>query len=363
MNKINVLIIGNNTRHAKLFSYFASNVFLAIDTEYSVFNRLNSERYEYNIIDLKTPKGLLKKCKYIKTLRQIVKSNSIDIIFTNTKNDLLFSKIAFLFARKRPLIISTLHNSLAWHNKFKNKMMGLTIKICSDGFICLCKRVYDELVGIVGKKKLLLLPNVISCEKSFKKATYDITSTIKIVYVATIYPNKNQSFAIDVIEKISEKFNVEFHCIGDVIDKAYYSYLLSRLKEKGLENVFIFDGPVSNEVLLKEKLNKFDLYFSPSKMEMSPVNILEAKSCGLPIVASHAFGQQDLIKDMEDGVLYDDENLESAVSKIVQIIESKELRTKLGCSARENCEKHYSCEKFSKKMEDFLLNICKKRSQ
>lgn len=355
----NCLIIGNNTRHAFIFHYFCSNVFLAIDRNRSIKNRLTNEIENYHILYTNDNKKLFKYVHRIIEIKKWVKTNDVSIIFTNTKFDLICCKIALLFNKHKPLILCTFHNSLAWENTFKIKLMAFIIKRCSDGCICLASQLYAILNNYIPSNRLLYQPNSIDCSNISCKESYVLLATkpIDIVYVATIYKDKNQIFALQVVLSLICKYNIHMHFIGEITDEVYYQSLIDFINKNNLSSLVTFHGSVKNEDLRSKLLKDFDIYFSPSIKEMSPVNILEAKACGLPIVASHAFGQQDLIEDGIDGLLYEDGNLADASSKIQRIISDVNIRTQLGKNAINSSFVLKTPEIYSKELYNFISKL------
>ena len=82
---MNVLIIGNNPKHAKVFSIFSENVYLLIQkNEYRVSNEVN----EYNLIYSDLIQGsVLYSGRRIKEIQNIVESNNIDIVIDTVVED------------------------------------------------------------------------------------------------------------------------------------------------------------------------------------------------------------------------------------------------------------------------------------
>ena len=71
----------------------------------------------------------------------------------------------------------------------------------------------------------------------------------------------------------------------------------------------------------------YDIYVCPSLMEMSPYNVLEAKSAALPIVATRLGGIPDLIINNVNGLLVDAEDVDSMVAAIERLIINQGLKT------------------------------------
>ena len=100
-----------------------------------------------------------------------------------------------------------------------------------------------------------------------------------------------------------------------------------------LNNV-VFKGSVSN---MAKVMSDYSLYTMTSKTECFPMVLLEAKSVGLPIVSYDCpFGPRNIVKDQQDGVLVEQNNVGKFAEEVIKLIADKELRLKMGQNAIEN---------------------------
>lgn len=182
-----------------------------------------------------------------------------------------------------------------------------------------------------------------------------------MVFTATIYPNKNQTFAVEVLSELIKKRPYTMNFVGEVSNPDYHEILQEKIASLKLEKYVNFVGSVDNVVLTTSLLKTYDIYFSPSLREMSPRGILEAKACGLPVVASHAFGQQDLINDGVDGLLYNDSDVMDAVEKIESIVNDHKKRESLGRQALNSCLHERGVFNAAKELEQFVNSLSRKK--
>lgn len=358
---MNILILGNNPKHAKIFSLFADNVYLMIQFKNKEMNRISQELQDYKIINSDIEYGTSSYYfKRRKEISSIIKKYNIDMVFSNRRDDMIQAKLATFFMKKKPLLLVTFHNSVAWTNEIKVKIMSILIKYLCDGCICLANFMYEKLVKYgISKEQLIYLPNTIQYENFLVKNDYTISEKVKICYTAVVYPLKNQELIIKVINKLKNKYDFEVHFYGDHVDKNYYQRLKKKIKEYDLENSIFLDGRVGNDDIRK-LLPENDIYLSSTTIEMSPYNILEAKASGLPILATNVVGQKDLITDGEDGILYDITSVDDCVSKLEKLILNKKLRERIGRKARYSVAYEKSYTIASKKMKIFIEKLMKK---
>lgn len=116
-----------------------------------------------------------------------------------------------------------------------------------------------------------------------------------------------------------------------------------------------FRGRISNEELPKA-LNACEIFILPSWHEGNPKALLEAMSCGLPVVGTNVEGISSIIRDNENGLLCETESnsIQSAIKKLSSDVN---LRDKLGKSAREMIESGYSLQSAIEKEKRVLHKI------
>ena len=106
------------------------------------------------------------------------------------------------------------------------------------------------------------------------------------------------------------------------------------IRERHLETTIIMHNPVDN---IMEKYKDSSICVLSSRYEGFSLVILEAMSCGVPVVSFDCpYGPRNIIKNGEDGILIEPLNYQALAEGICQLIENKSLRMQLGANARED---------------------------
>ena len=92
---------------------------------------------------------------------------------------------------------------------------------------------------------------------------------------------------------------------------------------------------------IQTQYSKSSISIMTSRTEGFPMALIEAMSCGLPVVAFDCpIGPRSIISNKEDGFLIEAFNCDKFVSKIVQLIESESLRKEIGVKAKQSVSKY-----------------------
>jgi len=86
-------------------------------------------------------------------------------------------------------------------------------------------------------------------------------------------------------------------------------------------------------------LAKSDIFVLASKYEMSPISILEAMRAGLPTIASDVGGVKEVLGDT--GILVPPGSVDCLSKALKDLVESADLRSRIGQAARLRFEQHY----------------------
>lgn len=353
------LVVGQNSKIANVLSFFCDEVYMAVDKKISNY-RSYKENDKFHLLDtslnIRSPKAIIPRAYEI---RRWVKQYDIDIVFTNEKYSMIAAKIAKITTFHKIVHLSTSHNSYAWLNREKVKKFVKLIDLTCDGFIAMASFVHDT-VSEFGfpRHKLLMLPNALESGIFKMKNDYGLKEeSCKLVYTAAIYPGKRQDFAVEIVHRLHQYgLNATIDFYGEIVGDDYYRSIIEKIRKYNLQQYITFCGRVEND-FLRDCLCDYDMYLCPTKMEMSPFNILEAQEAGLPIVSTNVGGIPDMIKNGYNGIMLDMDDIEGFVRAVINLAKDSNLRKSLGENARHFVSEDNSPENAAKKISYFINNL------
>ena len=212
--------------------------------------------------------------------------------------------------RKKTLLWYT-HKSFNWKLKLAEKLTDKIFTASKESFRLPSKKVEVTGHGIDMEK----------FKVQSSKFKINENSKFRIISVGRISPVKNYEIMINAAEILKNKdFNFEIKIAGAPIlkdDKTYFEKLKNLIKEKKLDDIVEFVGPIPNKYIA-EFYQSGDLFINLSDTGSLDKAVLEAMACGLKILTSNeAF--KDILK--EDNIA--DKNPENIAFKIINLASSE----------------------------------------
>ncbi|MBU0530156.1 MAG: glycosyltransferase family 1 protein [Candidatus Aenigmatarchaeota archaeon] len=242
-------------------------------------------------------------------------------------SDYVTSGYALVKSRRRPCVVSihdVLHFSyeekeiLTRGNKLQNRFFHRwfgTIKK-ADGIIIMSNSAKEEAIEYtdIPEEKLHVVYNGVDRKKFFPTKRKP-NKKLRIGYLGGLDGRKNAILLVETFKKlIKQRDDVELHIGG--IGKN-----LERFRNMKIKNAKFY-GWVSDDKL-NEFYNSLDLYVFPSLKEGFGNMIVEAMSCGTPVLGSNRSSLPEVIGDAGMIAEPDVESMSNAINKF---LDSKKLR-------------------------------------
>ncbi len=167
---------------------------------------------------------------------------------------------------------------------------------------------------------------------------------LQILYVGRLAPEKNVMALLEVFSRLIKNLPImsdfQLILVGDGPER---ETLERYCEENELSQLVQFKGWVNKNELRKLYQESWCMV-NPSFNEGMPNAVLEAMSCGLPVIASQVVGNADIITHRQNGMLFKLDNSEALFTSLLEILMDMGLRAKLGANARKHIEQNFSWE-------------------
>lgn len=175
---------------------------------------------------------------------------------------------------------------------------------------------------------------------------------LKIITVGRISPTKDYETLIDAVQTVSRQISgVSLDIVGNVGTPEQGDYLFqlkNSVNEKGLNGTIKFVGPIPHNKIVSV-LQQADLFINLSHTGSLDKAVLEAMSCGTPVLTSNeAFS--DIIAKY--GLIFEKKNSRDLAAKIEAVLSGKLIVPKT--ELRDEVVKNHSLSKLIPKIVSFL---------
>ncbi|TLS35785.1 glycosyltransferase family 4 protein [Pseudalkalibacillus caeni] len=156
-----------------------------------------------------------------------------------------------------------------------------------------------------------------------------------LFYAAEFNKNKNQSLLIKALAEVKGRIpHVKLVLAGD---GPLINACKTLARQYGVFEMVRFLG-------FKEDIKPFlkisDLAVASSLREGLPVNIIEAMSCGLPVIATKNRGHFELVLDKVNGYIVPPQDYKLFGVKIQELYQSEKLREQMGYESKKRVQKY-----------------------
>jgi len=340
---INTLLSGGAEKQSVLLSKVLSEdyrVFLIVLNGFLIENKfisiINNTKVELIKLEGNFGVNLFRVIK-------IIKCNQIDIVFSFLLTSNVFNSFIKLFSNT--IAIGGIRNAFLPTKKriferiLHNYINNFTISNSQSAVSNLSKLGFK-------KDKFIVIHNAFDLKR--EKIVRINTKTIKILSVSRFVPQKDIRSAIEAINILNKKINVnrlffKYYLIGYGIQERAIREKINDLKLNDVVEIII--KPNNLETYFIES----DIFLTTSLFEGVSNSVLEALSFSLPIVATNAGDMKYLVKDGINGYICEMNNPKNIASKLEKVILDKNLRSKMGAESYKIIMENFTMKSFKDK--------------
>jgi len=216
---------------------------------------------------------------------------------------------------------------------------------------------YDRKLGIkskiVRKEKIKTIHNGVPDLFVSGNNVKDENTNLKGIMVARFQSQKDHNTLFSALNQLKHK-NIQIDLLGDGPLLEHFRKLAKKLK---IEHMINFQGVRMD---IGNFLNKADFFILTTNYEGFPLTIIEAMSCGLPIIATDVGGVKESVIDGFNGNLVRRGDVGSVVHAINLLYEQRDLLKKYSENSRKLYLEEFTVQIMTEKILDYYREIISK---
>ena len=313
--------------------------------------------------------GFLNILKYFFTISKYIKDHNIKYVHVSWGKDLLLGVLIKKLCRNNIKLIyyrqmKVTRKKHDIYHKFIYKNIDLVLVI-TEKLLSECKRFFP-----VDKSLIKLLRYGIKVPNQFtstflnsKEDFYRYFNLDKSIFTVGIFSRvedqKGQHLVLKALSNIknNERIDLQLIIAGHVMNEDYYKKLKKYISDYKLEDLVKFVPFLPYPDSMKA-MSYLDITILPTYEETFGLVIAESMIVGTPVIGSKAGGVPEIIKDGDNGYLFEPKNVDSLEEKILNLYLNKDLRNKLSENAYEFSVNEYNYDNhfllFSRHLSEIL---------
>jgi glycosyltransferase involved in cell wall biosynthesis len=223
-----------------------------------------------------------------------------------------------------------------------------------EGIVALAKAHADHLVRSEGieERKIRIIPNGVDAARFHPAASAGEREALRgalsipasrfvVAIIAALRPEKNHGMLLDAAALIGARRDDFLFCV--VGDGPEGEKLRRRARELSLGDTMRFMGRRDDIPAILSAADAAVLCSHPV-VETFPLALLEAMSCGLPVVASDVGAVREMIIDGEEGRIVPPGDVGSLAGALVALADAPDAGRRMGVRGRERVVRDFTVE-------------------
>ena len=312
-----------------------------------------------------------------KKLKQLIEEFKPDIVHTHAaKAGALGRKAAK--ACGVPVIVHTYHGHV-FHSYFGTlktrlyKFIERRLASYTDGIIAISPLQKKELAEehkICPAEKITVIPlgfdlgifrENLPGKRIATREKYALKDgEVAVAIVGRLAPIKNHGLFLEIVERLAKQnIRARFFIVGDGSERELIETKVNTLNED-LNTQITMTSWITDIATFNAGM---DIICLTSDNEGTPVSLIEAQACNLPVISTDVGGVRDILKEGETGFVVPKKDAAAFAEKLGLLIEQKEIREKMSQNGWSFVEKQFHYTTLAANMEKYYRLLLDKKSK
>lgn len=296
---------------------------------------------------------------FFKKIWEYILKSSPDIVFLHGSGYIILAKIfQVLYRRKTQIIV---RETQANHLKTPFQKICLFFSLLfANKVVFLTKQFMDEVREsfslIFNKSKMVIIPNGID-QQIFKPGDKKSSNFVYIGMQSRLIKIKDHLTLIKAFAALKSDFsnnnNIKLLIAGE---GDFKSVIIEEVEKLNIKDDVVFTGMLEEKELVSF-LQSLSIYVHASFGETMSTAIMQAMSCGLPIIASNVNGINNMINDSVNGVLVPLMDSDKLYEAMLMCLTKPEISYKIASNSYRTALEKYSNNLMFKKYKDLFTSV------
>lgn len=291
-------------------------------------------------------------------LSQLIKRENYDLVQANAGDTLKYAALSKkIFRWKTPLVFRNANKMSDFIRSSLHRRINAFFLNSVDYIISVSENCRQDIIRLYPPAASKSVTGTIGTFNFDETEPFLKTSNESVwINVGSFVPEKNHEFLIELFAqyyKLHQKGKLWL-----VGDGKLRKMLEKKVADLGLQNQINFFGYRKDVIAL---IKSADLMVMPSKIEGLPGVILEALSCGKPVVAASVGGIPEVIKNGENGYSFSNYDIRQYIDKIEEILENPSIYDAMSRRGRDLIHKQFLMPQIGQQFENIYNGILFKK--
>jgi glycosyltransferase involved in cell wall biosynthesis len=158
-----------------------------------------------------------------------------------------------------------------------------------------------------------------------------------LVWLRAFHAIYNPVMAVEVLAELRREHELKLTMIGPDKGDGSFQRLKAEIQRLKLGDQARLDGPVAKHDVPKA-LNAGDIFLNTTHLDNTPVSVIEAMACGLPVVSTNVGGIPYLLEHGKTALLVQPGNVGEMAAAVNRLMTDPDLAAQLSANGRKLAE-------------------------